>query len=124
MLLLKTIGVVSQNKTNESTVNNFVKSVFFEKTKAKFIADTYMYFEAINNPKYNINDRVKILDKHLKKIKKEKSSLIDSTNYSIVEYKDYKETKVVFNKSPENIFILVSKSNPVMYFYLLNDKIF
>jgi len=123
-ILLFIVLTSCKAQTPETIVNNFVKSVFFEKSKAKFIADNYMYFESIDNAKYTIAYRVKILDKHLKKIKKEKSSLIDSANYSIIEYKDYEGTKVTFNKSPDSIFILVSKNNPVMYFYLLNDKIF
>lgn len=122
MFLLKTIVAESQNKTNELLVNNFVKSVFFEKKNAKFVADNYMYFEPINNTKYSSEDRIEILGKHLKKIKKEKSSLINPKDFSIVPYDNYKYAKAVF-KTTDNVFILLSKSNPVMYFSLINDRI-
>ncbi|CAD5343337.1 hypothetical protein [Flavobacterium bizetiae] len=123
-LLLKTTAVLSQSKTSETLINNFVKSVFFEKNKADFIAENYIYFEPVINSKYTISDRIKILDKHLKKLNMKKKSLIDSSNYFIVEYKDYKGTKILFDKSTDNIYILISKNNPIMYFYLSNDKIF
>ncbi|MET3029139.1 hypothetical protein ABXT06_20850 [Flavobacterium sp. UW10123] len=122
MFLLKTIVAESQNKTNELLVNNFVKSVFFEKKNAKFVADNYMFFEPINNTKYSSEDRIKILGKHLKKIKKEKSSLINPQDFSIVPYDDYKYAKAVF-KTTYNVFILLSKNNLVMYFSLINDRI-
>lgn len=35
-----------------------------------------------------------------------------------------KVSKLFFSKTSDNIFILVSKNNPVMYFSLINDKIF
>ncbi|QOG01889.1 hypothetical protein [Flavobacterium sp. MDT1-60] len=124
MFLLKTIVAESQNKTNEMVINHFVKAVFFEKNNTKFIADNYIYFEPINNTKYSTEDRIKILDKHLKKIKKEKSSLINPANFSVVPYNEYKGVKAVFSKTSDNIFILISKNNPVMYFSVINDKIF
>jgi hypothetical protein len=70
LFFLKTISVVSQNK---ASVNSFIKTVFFEKYKIKTFADEYIYFEPTENVKYTINNRLKILEKHLKKIKKEKS---------------------------------------------------
>jgi hypothetical protein len=124
LFLLKTSAAVSQNKANGMVINNFVKAVFFEKNNAKFIADNYIYFEPINNKEYSIEDRIKILNKHLKKIKKEKSPLIDPANFSVVPYNEYKGIKAIFSKTSDNIFILVSKNNPVMYFSLINDKIF
>ncbi len=123
MFSLKTIVAESQNKTNEMVINHFVKAVFFEKKTPKFIADNYMYFEPINNTKYSIEDRIKILGKHLKKIRKEKTSLINPVDFSIVSYDAYKGVKVVF-KTPDNVFLLLSKNNPIMYFSLINDKIF
>ncbi|WP_029272906.1 hypothetical protein [Flavobacterium sp. KJJ] len=123
MFLLKTVVVESQNKTNEMVVNNFVKSVFFEKKTAKFIADNYVYFEPINNARYSSEDRIEIVGKHLKKIKKEKTSLINPTDYSVVPYNEYKGAKAVF-KTTNNVFILLSKNNPVMYFSFINDRIF
>lgn len=124
MLLLKTFTVISQSKIDEKLLlTNFVKSVFIEKKSAEFVADNYIYIESINNSKYSIDDRVKILNKHLKKIKKEKSHLIDVKDFSILSYNDYKGDKAIFSKGTENIFILLSKNNIVMYFYLLNDKI-
>lgn len=123
ILFCKTIGVVGQTTTKEELISNFAKSVFFENKSAKFVADNYMYFEPINNSKYTINDRIKILNKHLKKIKKEKSALLEPANFSVVSYNEYKEAKVVFTKSTEDIFILTSKKNAVMYFYVVNHKI-
>ncbi len=128
MLSLKTIVAESQNKANEMVISHFVKAVFFEKKTAKFIADNYIYFEPINNTKYNTKynteDRIKILDKHLKKIKKEKTSLINPADFSIVAYNEYNGDKVGFSKTSDNIFILISRNIPVMYFYLINDRIF
>lgn len=78
ILLFKTITVIGQNRSDETlVVNNFVKNVFFENKSAKFVADNYIYFEPISNVKYSIADRIKILNRHLKKIKKEKSSLLN-----------------------------------------------
>jgi hypothetical protein len=96
LFLLKTSAAVSQNKANGMVINNFVKAVFFEKNNAKFIADNYIYFEPINNKEYSIEDRIKILNKHLKKIKKEKSPLIDPANFSVVPYNEYKGVKAIF----------------------------
>ncbi|WP_229655088.1 hypothetical protein, partial [Flavobacterium sp. LC2016-23] len=79
--------------------------------------------EPINNTKYSISDRVKILDKHLKKIKAEKKALLDPADFSVIKYNDYKGDKIVFERRTGNIFILVSKNKPIMYFSLLNDKI-
>lgn len=124
ILLLITVSSVSQNKRDdELLVNDFVKAVFFEKNTAKSIADSYIYFEPINNTKYSISDRVKILDKHLKKIKAEKKALLDPADFSVIKYNDYKGDKIVFERRTGNIFILVSKNKPIMYFSLLNDKI-
>ncbi|QSB26570.1 hypothetical protein [Flavobacterium sp. CLA17] len=124
ILLLITVSSVSQNKTEEKLlVNDFVKAVFFEKNTAKSIADSYIYFEPINNTKYSLSQRVKILDKHLKKIKEEKSSLLDAADFYVITYNDYKGDKVVFEKRTDNVFILVSKNKPIMYFSLINDKI-
>lgn len=124
ILLLITVSSVSQNKRDdELLVNDFVKAVFFEKNTAKSIADSYIYFEPINNTKYSISDRVKILSKHLKKIKEEKNSLLDPADFSVIKYNDYKGDKIVFERRTDNIFILVSKNKPIMYFSLINDKI-
>lgn len=124
ILLLKTVSILSQTKTDEKLLaTNFVKAVFFEKNTAKSIADSYIYFEPISNMKYSIADRIKILNKHLKKIKKEKSPLLDSADFHVISYNEYKDNKVIFSKETENVFILVSKNNPVMYF-LIKDKIF
>lgn len=124
ILLLITVSSVSQNKTDDKLlVNDFVKAVFFEKNTAKSIADSYIYFEPINNTKYSIPDRVKILNKHLKKIKAEKRAFLDPADFSVIKYNEYKGDKIVFEKRTDNIFILVSKNKPVMYFSLLNDKI-
>jgi len=123
ILFINTIGAIGQTKTKEELVSNFVKSVFFENKSAKFVADNYMYFEPINNSKYSMNDRIKILNKHLKKIKKEKTTFVDASNFFILPYKDYKDAKVTFTKSTQDIFILISRKNPVMYFYLVDDRI-
>lgn len=125
MLLLKTVTSISQNKTEEKlVVTNFVKAVFLENNNAKYIADNYIYFEPISNKKYSTAERVKILDKHLEKIKKEKSSLMNSGDFSVVSYNDYKDDKVFFLKATDKIFIVINKNNPVMYFSLIKDKIF
>ncbi|WP_406845216.1 hypothetical protein [Flavobacterium soyae] len=124
ILLLKAITITSQNKLDEKLlINNFVKSVFFENADAKSIAGQYIYFEPISNVKYSLADRIKILNKHLKKIKKE-NSLLNPADFYIVRYEDYKNDKIIFSKKTNSIFILVSKSNPVMYFSLLKEKIF
>ena len=123
ILFLNAIGAIGQTKTKEELVSNFVKSVFFENKSAKFVADNYIYFEPINNSKYSMNDRIKILNKHLKKIKKEKTTFVDASNFFILPYKDYKDAKVTFTKSTQDIFILISRKNPVMYFYLVDDRI-
>lgn len=124
ILLLITVSSVSQNKRDdELLVNDFVKAVFFEKNTAKSIADSYIYFEPISNTKYSISDRVKILNKHLKKIKAEKRALLDPADFYVIKYNDYKGDKIVFERRTDNIFILVSKNKPIMYFSLLNDKI-
>lgn len=126
MILLQTTIAISQNKTDEKLlVTGFVKAVFFGKEKAKSIAETYIYFEPIDNPKYSVEDRVKILGKHLKKIKKEKGSLLNHTDFSVISYNDYKGDKAFFSKETDKIFILVSNKNaPIMYFLLKNDRIF
>ncbi len=125
ILLLITVSSISQNKTPEKLlITDFVKAVFFEKNTAKSIADSYIYFEPINNTKYSISDRINILDKHLKKIKEEKSSLLDSADFSVITYNEYKGDKIVFEKRTDNIFILLSKNKPIMYFSIINDKIF
>nr|WP_315149703.1 hypothetical protein [uncultured Flavobacterium sp.] len=124
ILLLKSGIAISQNKTDKTDgITHFVKAVFFEKKTTKFIADNYIYFEPINNTKYTIDDRIKILNKHLKKIKTEKSPLLDLADFYVVSYNEYKGNKVVFSKGTENVFILVSKSNAIMYFSLINDRI-
>jgi hypothetical protein len=77
ILLLKTVTILSQTKTDEKLlVTNFVKAVFFEKNTAKSIADSYIYFEPISNMKYSIADRIKILNKHLKKKEKRKKPFV------------------------------------------------
>jgi hypothetical protein len=49
--------------------------------------------------------------------------LLDSADFYVISYNEYKDNKFIFSKETENIFILVSKNKPVMYF-LINDKIF
>jgi hypothetical protein len=126
IILLQTTVAISQNKTDEKLfVTSFVKAVFFEKEKAKSIAETYTYFEPIDNSKYSVEDRVKILGKHLKKVKKEKGSLLNPADFSVISYNDYKSDKAFFSKETDRIFILVSNKNvPIMYFLLKNGRIF
>jgi hypothetical protein len=124
ILLLKSGIAISQNEADKTDgVTHFVKAVFFEKKTTKFIVDNYIYFEPINNTKYTIADRIKIFNKHLKKIKIEKSPLLDLADFYVVSYNKYKGNKVTFSKGTENVFILVSKSNAIMYFSLINDRI-
>ncbi len=70
MLLSKSVTAISQNKTDRITY--FVRAVFFENKSTKFIANNYIHLEPIHNTNYAIADRIKILNKHLKKIKLEK----------------------------------------------------
>jgi uncharacterized protein (DUF342 family) len=125
IILLKVPTVVGQNKMDKTfVVNEFVNAVFLKKNTASFIADNYLCFQEVNNANYSLDDRIKILKKHLKKIKKEKSSLLDLTDFYVVRYNDYKNSKVIFSKMPEDVYVLVSKNSSVMYFYLTDDKIF
>ncbi|SHM79190.1 hypothetical protein SAMN05444366_4184 [Flavobacterium saccharophilum] len=124
VFFVNTVVVLSQNEPNEKMLNEFVRTVFYRNTNAKFIADNFIYFGSINNSKYTIDDRIKILDKHLKKIKKEKGPLLDPANFSIVTYNEFKGSKINFSNMSDYIFVLVSKNNPVMYFNLRNGKIF
>jgi hypothetical protein len=121
LLLFKTIAGVSQIKSNDELVKQFVKSVFFENKPAKFVADNYMQFELVEG--YSMNDRIKILSKHLKKIKNEKNELFDLANVSVISYNEYNDDKVNFLKSKESIYILTNRNNPLMYFYIQNSKI-
>lgn len=123
--LLKTPTIACQNKIHETdVVTNFVKSVFFEERSTRFIADNFIYFETINNDmKYSVDDRIEILGKHLKKIRKEKKELLNLEDFYVVCYNDYKDDKVFFPREIDKIFILVSRKKPVLYFYLINDKI-
>lgn len=59
----------------------------------------------------------------MKKIKTEKSPLLDLADFYVVSYNEYKGNKVVFSEGTENVFILVSKSNAIMHFSLINDRI-
>ncbi|WP_264530362.1 hypothetical protein [Flavobacterium sp. N502540] len=125
ILLLTTTTIIGQSKIHEpDMLTNFVKSVFFEDKSTKFIADNFIYFETINNgAKYTIDDRTKILSKHLKKIRKEKKILLNSEDFYVISYKDYNGDKVFFTGETDNIFILISKEKPVLYFYTINHKI-
>jgi hypothetical protein len=123
-LLLKSVVAVSQNSVNEKlVVSNFVKAIFFEKNTPKAIAEKYILFRPKDNPEASIDDRVKILGKHLKKIKKEKIPLLDPTNYTVVSYDDYKDVKINFRKNTDVMYILISKGQPVMYFYMEGERI-
>lgn len=124
-LLLKSVIAISQNSPNEKTVivSNFVKAIFFEKNTPKSIADKYILFRPKDNPEASIDDRIKILGKHLKKIKAEKSPLLDPADYAVVIYDDYKGAKVNFRKNTDVMYILISKGQPVMYFYLEGKRI-
>ncbi|MEP6930744.1 MAG: hypothetical protein ABI850_12045 [Flavobacterium sp.] len=59
----------------------------------------------------------------MKKIKEEKSSLLNPADFSVITYNEYKGDKIVFERRTDDIFILVSKNKPMMYFSLINDKI-
>ncbi|MCC9018489.1 MULTISPECIES: hypothetical protein [Flavobacterium] len=125
VLLLKTPTIACQNKINETDmVTNFVKSVFFEERSTRFIADNFICFETVNSDvKYSLDDRIEILSKHLKKIKEDKKVLLNSEDFYVVGYKDYKHDKVFFSRDTDKIFILISKNKPVEYFYLIDGRI-
>lgn len=124
VLLFKTAVTFSQSReTDISTVEHFVKAIFLEKNTTGFVADNFICFEPVDNAKYTKSARIKILAKHLKKIKREKSILFDPKDFHIVAYNNYENSKVRFSKMIKDIFILVSKNKPVMYFYLKNGRI-
>ncbi|KQB99366.1 hypothetical protein [Pedobacter sp. Hv1] len=113
----------SRREAEISTVEHFVKAIFLEKNTLGSVVDNFIYFEPVDNAKYTRSARIKILAKHLKKIKKEKSVLFDPKDFHIVAYNNYENNKVRFSKMTKDVFILVSKNKPVMYFYLKNARI-
>lgn len=89
---------------------------------AKEVAEKFMYFRPLEN--FSFEKRIDILKKHIKKLKKEKPALSDSSQFSFVRYIDYKQEKVHFKPEAENnIVILLSNNRPILYLYLENDKI-
>lgn len=113
---------VSLLDTPENTAKQFITAAFIEKMPAKEVAEKFMYFRPLEN--FSFEKRIDILKKHIKKLKKEKPALSDSTQFSFVRYIDYKQEKVHFKPEAENnIVILLSNNRPILYLYLENDKI-
>ncbi len=62
------------------------------------------------------------ITRNILKNKGRKSPLLDLADFYVVIDGDYYGNKVVFSKGTENIFILESKNNAIMYFSIINDR--
>lgn len=126
IILLATLysatGKAQETNRKIELANNFAKSVFLSEINAKNIMDSLMYFEP--NEKYSMKDRCEILRSRLEYLKKEKSASFNAQNYEAIPYESYKDEKIKFSKSPQDVIILISNGKPLFYLFYKNDKIF
>lgn len=110
-----------RDPNKEKAINFFIKAVFVKKIPAKVIMDSCMYFEP--STKYSLEQRSQLLEFHLDRIRSQKSSVLDVNNYYLIPYEKYKKEKIKFLKDVDDIFVLISRDSPVLYFYFKGDKI-
>lgn len=120
--MFSTISIFSQEKT--AVINDFVKAVFVENKSVQFIAENYIYYEPITDPKVSSAERINFIEMLLLNIRKEKSKIFDSSNFQIVNYNDFRGDKVKFLHEPVDSYIVVSNNIPIVYIYLKENKIF
>ncbi|MGJ1317557.1 hypothetical protein ACR776_03230 [Sphingobacterium spiritivorum] len=116
---------ICQDKEHETVlISSFVKDAFFTKAKSKNLADQFIIFPDLSNSKYTHEDRLKIFDKHLKKIREDKKNQLDTTDFQITPYQFYNKDKVKFSEEyTRDIFVLISRKKPIMYFLMKNHRI-
>lgn len=122
LVMFSTMSIFSQEKT--TVINDFVKAVFVENKSVQFIAEHYIYYEPITDPKVSSDERRNFIEMLLSKLRKEKSEIFDSSNFQIVNYNDFTGDKVKFLHEPQDTYIVISNNIPVVYLYLKENKIF
>ncbi|OOG19755.1 hypothetical protein BWD42_07590 [Sphingobacterium sp. CZ-UAM] len=119
-----TCGICQDKAKDTVLITGFVKAVFGSKTKSAVLAKKYIILPPVLNSRYSDAERLKIFDRHVQKIRKEKMTTVDTADMQVVAYREYCGEKVNFPASAQHeIYILISKQKPRCYFLVMAGKI-
>lgn len=125
LLLNPGMGKCQNNSDAINLISSFVDDVYFSNIGYNELANRYMFFEKVDNPKYTMEDRLDIFKKHITKIRKQKIIELDKSNLKTIAYDDFTGEKASFgDENSSNIFILTNEDKPIRYFYIKGNKIF